>query len=96
MPSHIAHALFWVCAAVCAVGQGALLWTAVRRQERGQRTYNDDRRTGERRVQERWSADRRADALTSGGDTRLRELAWVFLPAVALALLLAATWSALP
>jgi hypothetical protein len=96
MPSQIAHALFWVCAAVCAVGQGALLWTAVRRQERGARSYAEDRRTGERRIQERWTADRRTDEIPIADDRRTRELAWAFLPAVALALLLAATWAALP
>jgi hypothetical protein len=98
MPPQIAHILFWASVLACAVGQGALLWAAVRRLEAGTAAYDDDRRTGERRTAERWSPDRRNEHPfpVDATDSRWRELAWAFLPGAGLALLLAATWSALP
>jgi hypothetical protein len=96
MPPQIAHALFWVCVAACAAGQGALLWTAVRRLDTAGTAYQDDRRTGERRAGERWSPDRRHDEMTIATEARWREFAWALLPGIGLAFLLAATWAALP
>lgn len=98
MSPEIASALFWACVVACAAGQGALLWSAVRRLDRRNASYEDDRRTGERRVRERWSPDRRSvhDMSEGSTDARWRELTWALLPAVGLALLLAATWGALP
>lgn len=97
MSPSTAHALFWTCAAVCAAGQGALIWSAIRRFERASTAYAEDRRTSGRRHRERWSPDRRSD---EGPPEReqpaVRELVWTIVPAVGLALLLAATWAALP
>ncbi|HEX6250698.1 MAG TPA: hypothetical protein VFZ56_04610 [Gemmatimonadaceae bacterium] len=97
MSPSTAHTLFWTCAAACAAGQGALIWSAIRRYERSSTAYDDDRRATERRNRERWSPDRRTEHPEVPVESRaVRELAWALVPPVGLALLLAATWAALP
>ncbi|HUF66535.1 MAG TPA: hypothetical protein VMM17_11235 [Gemmatimonadaceae bacterium] len=97
MSPSTAHALFWTCTAACAAGQGALIWSAIRRFDRASTEYEDDRRTTGRRHRVRWSPDRRTDQETPEPEaSAVRELVWTLLPAVGLALLLAATWAALP
>jgi len=97
MSPSTAHALFWTCAAACAAGQGALIWSAIRRFERSSAAYDEDRRATERRNRERWSPDRRAEQQPTPVESpAVRELVWALVPPLGLALLLAATWAALP
>jgi hypothetical protein len=97
MSPSIAHALFWACVAACAAGQGALIWSAIRRFEQTTTAYEEDRRASERRHRERWSPDRRTELLPAEAEApAVRELVWALVPAMGLALLLAATWAALP
>jgi hypothetical protein len=97
MSPSAAHAIFWTCAAISAAGQGALIWSAIRRFERASIAYDEDRRTNERRTRERWSPDRRTEPPPAEAEPpAVRELVWAFVPAVGLALLLAATWAVLP
>jgi hypothetical protein len=97
MSPSIAQTLFWTCVAACAAGQGALIWSAIRRFDRSSAAYDEDRRATERRNQERWSPDRRAEHQPMPVEPpAVRELVWALVPPIGLALLLAATWAALP
>jgi hypothetical protein len=93
----LAQILFWIAAFICAAGEGAIIFAAVRRYDRSSAAYPEDRRHESRRARERWSADRRADAESRQVEPdALRDLVWAVIPGIALALLLAATWAQLP
>jgi hypothetical protein len=93
----IAQILFWIAAFICAAGEGAIIFAAVRRYDRSAAAYPEDRRRGSRRSHERWSPDRRSDEETRQVEPNaLRDLVWAVIPGIALALLLAATWAQLP
>lgn len=93
----VAQILFWIAAFICAAGEGAIIFAAVRRYDRSIAAYPEDRRRGARRTHERWSPDRRADEdIASQRSNALRDLLWAVVPGVTLALLLAATWAQLP
>jgi hypothetical protein len=93
----VAQILFWIAALICAAGEGAIIFAAVRRYDRSMAAYPEDRRRGSRRTRERWSPDRRTDGdPTHLESNALRDLVWAVIPGVALALLLAATWAQLP
>ena len=93
----VAQILFWIAAFICAAGEGAIIFAAVRRYDRSTAAYPEDRRRGSRRSHERWSPDRRVEEnISRGTSNALRELVWAVIPGVALALLLAATWAQLP
>lgn len=91
-----AHFVFWTAAAACGVAQAVILWFAIRRYDAAGRAYDEDRRAEPRRSAERWTPDRRRASAPGSPAGPTSELAWSVLPAVALALLLAATWAALP
>jgi hypothetical protein len=94
----LAQILFWIAAFICAAGEGAIIFAAVRRYDRSSAAYPEDRRRrGSRRTRERWSPDRRADEESPQVEPdALRDLVWAVIPGIALALLLAATWAQLP
>lgn len=95
MSPDLARTIFWVAAALCAIGHGALIWFVVTGPASG--SYPDDRRKRPRRGGMRWGPDRRSSP-TEGDVSSARELeiGWAILPALALVALLMATWRALP
>lgn len=90
--------LFWVSVGACAAGEAAILFAAVRRYDDAIRPEGERRRSA-RRGRERWSADRREETAqqerTVSAVRALHDLGWTVLPAIGLALLLAATWARL-